>query len=39
VSWGNPPYGSTYRPKTQAASQQVVVEEREAEVVRQMYRW
>lgn len=39
VSWGNPPYGYAYRAKTQTASQQVVVEEREAEVVRQMYRW
>jgi site-specific DNA recombinase len=39
VNWGNPPYGYTYIPKTATTPQHVVINEAEAEVVRQMYRW
>jgi len=39
VSWGNPPYGYTYVRKTATTPQHLVMNEAEAEVVRQMYRW
>jgi site-specific DNA recombinase len=39
VSWGNPPYGYTYVRKTATTPQHLVINEAEAEVVRQMYRW
>jgi site-specific DNA recombinase len=38
-SWANPPFGYSYRPKTEATPPQLVINEAEAEVVRQMYRW
>ncbi len=39
VNWGNPPYGYTYIRKTATSPQHLVINEAEAEVVRQMYRW
>jgi site-specific DNA recombinase len=39
VNWGNPPYGYTYIRKTPTTPQQLVTNETEAEVVRQIYRW
>jgi site-specific DNA recombinase len=39
VNWGNPPYGYTYIHKTTTTPQHLVVNEVEAEVVRQIYRW
>jgi len=39
AAWGNPPYGYTYIPKTDTTPQQLMVQEAEAEIVRQMYRW
>jgi site-specific DNA recombinase len=39
VNWGNPPYGYTYIPKTTTTPQHLVVNEAEAEVVREIYRW
>jgi site-specific DNA recombinase len=39
VNWGNPPYGYTYVHKTPTTPQHLVVNEAEAEVVRQLYRW
>ena len=39
VNWGNPPYGYTYMHKTTTTPQHLVVNEAEAEVVRQIYRW
>jgi site-specific DNA recombinase len=39
VNWGNPPYGYTYIHKTATTPQHLVVNETEAEVVRQIYRW
>ena len=39
VNWGNPPYGYTYVHKTTTTPQHLVVNEAEAEVVRQIYRW
>ncbi len=39
ATWGNPPYGYTYIPKTDTTPQQLVINEVEAEIVRQMYRW
>jgi site-specific DNA recombinase len=39
VNWGNPPYGYTYVHKTPTTPQHLVVNEAEAEVVRQIYRW
>jgi len=39
VNWGNPPYGYTYIHKTTTTPQHLVVNEAEAEVVRQIYRW
>ena len=39
VNWGNPPYGYRYIRKTATTPQHVVIDEAEAEVVRQMYRW
>jgi site-specific DNA recombinase len=39
VNWGNPPYGYTYVRKTVHTPQQLVINEAEAEVVRQIYRW
>lgn len=39
AAWANAPYGFRYRPKTEATPQQLVIDEGEAEVVRQMYRW
>lgn len=39
VNWGNPPYGYTYIHKTPTTPQHLVVNEAEAEVVRQIYRW
>lgn len=39
VNWGNPPYGYTYIRKTPTTPQHLVVNEAEAEIVRQVYRW
>jgi site-specific DNA recombinase len=39
VNWGNPPYGYTYIRKTPTTPQRLVINETEAEVVRQIYRW
>jgi site-specific DNA recombinase len=39
VNWGNPPYGYTYVRKTVTTPQHLVINEAEAEVVRQIYRW
>jgi site-specific DNA recombinase len=39
VNWGNPPYGSTYIRKTPTTPQHLVINEAEAEIVRQVYRW
>src|SRR5438093_966295 len=39
VNWGNPPYGYTYIRKTPTTPQHVVINEGEAEIVRQVYRW
>jgi site-specific DNA recombinase len=39
VNWGNPPYGYAYIHKTTTTPQHLVVNEMEAEVVRQIYRW
>lgn len=39
VNWSNPPYGDAYRPKTETAPPQLIINEAEAEVVRQMYQW
>lgn len=39
VNWGHPPYGYTYIRKTPTTPQHLVVNEAEAEIVRQVYRW
>ncbi len=39
VNWGNPPYGYTDVHKTTTTPQHLVINEAEAEVVRQIYRW
>jgi site-specific DNA recombinase len=39
VNWGNPPYGYTYVRKTVTTPQHLVINEAEAEIVRQIYRW
>jgi site-specific DNA recombinase len=39
VNWGNPPYGYTYVRKTVTMPQHLGVNDTEAEVVRQIYRW
>src|SRR5215510_7197670 len=39
VNWGNPPYGYTYIRKTPTTPQHLVINEAEAEIVRQVYRW
>jgi site-specific DNA recombinase len=39
VNWGNPPYGYTYIRKTPTTPQHLVINETEAEIVRQIYRW
>jgi site-specific DNA recombinase len=39
VNWGNPPYGYTYIHKTTTTPQHLIVNEAEAEVVREIYRW
>jgi site-specific DNA recombinase len=39
VNWGNPPYGYTYVRKTPTTPQHLVINEAEAEMVRQIYRW
>jgi site-specific DNA recombinase len=39
VNWGNPPDGDTDVRKTVATPQHLVINETEAEVVRQIYRW
>jgi site-specific DNA recombinase len=39
LTWGNPPYGYSYRPKADNTPQQLVVDEAEAEIVRLMYGW
>jgi site-specific DNA recombinase len=39
VNWGNPPYGYTYVRKTPTTPQHLVINEAEAEIVRQIYRW
>jgi site-specific DNA recombinase len=39
VNWGNPPYGYTSVHKTATPPQHLVINEAEAEVVRQLYRW
>ncbi len=39
VNWGNPPYGYTYIRKTATTPQHLAINDAEAEVVRQMYRW
>jgi site-specific DNA recombinase len=38
-NWGNPPYGYTYIRKTPTTPQHLVINEAEAEIVRQVYRW
>jgi site-specific DNA recombinase len=39
VNWGNPPYGYTYIRTTPTTPQHLVINETEAEIVRQIYRW
>lgn len=39
VNWGVSPYGYRYVPKTDTTPQELVIDEKEAEVVREMYRW
>ena len=39
MNWGNPPYGYTYVRKTPTTPQHLVMNEAEAEMVRQIYRW
>jgi site-specific DNA recombinase len=39
VNWGNPLYGYTYIRKTPTTPQHLVINETEAEIVRQIYRW
>jgi len=39
VNWGQAPYGYRLLPKTAVAPQQLLVDEAEAEVVRQVYHW
>jgi site-specific DNA recombinase len=39
VNWGNPPYGYTDIRKTPTTPQHVVINEAEAEMVRQVYCW
>jgi site-specific DNA recombinase len=39
VNWGNPPYGYTYVRKTVTTPQHLMINEAEAEIVRQIYRW
>jgi site-specific DNA recombinase len=39
INWGNPPYGYDYIKKTDSTPQHLIVDEAEAEVVRQIYRW
>ena len=39
MNWGNPPYGYTYVRKTPTTPQHLVINEAEAEMVRQLYRW
>ncbi len=39
INWCNPPYGYRLIRKTEHTPQQLLVDETEAEVVRQMYRW
>jgi site-specific DNA recombinase len=39
VNWGNLPYGYTYVRKTVTTPQHLVINEAEAEIVRQIYRW
>jgi site-specific DNA recombinase len=39
VNWGNPPYGYTYVHKTATTPQHLVINEAEAEIGRQIYRW
>jgi len=39
VNWGNPPYGYTYVRKTVTTPSHLVINEAEAEIVRQIYRW
>ena len=39
VNWGNPPYGYHYIRRTATTQPQLLIEESEAAVVRQMYEW
>lgn len=39
VNWGIAPYGYRYIRKTETTPQQIVIDEKESEVVREMYRW
>jgi site-specific DNA recombinase len=39
ATWGNPPYGYSYQPKTETAPQRLLIHPVEAEIVRQMFRW
>ena len=40
VNWGgNPTYGYSYIPKTETTPGKLIVDENEAEIVRQMFRW
>jgi site-specific DNA recombinase len=39
VNWGNPPYGYTYVRKPPTPPPHLVINEAEAEMVRQIYRW
>ncbi|MDP9380764.1 MAG: recombinase family protein, partial [Chloroflexota bacterium] len=39
INWCNPPYGYRLIRKTEHTPQQLLVDETEAEVVRQLYRW
>ncbi|HUY75712.1 MAG TPA: recombinase family protein [Ktedonobacterales bacterium] len=39
ATWAQPPFGYTYIAKTATTSQLLLINEHEAEIVRQMYRW
>jgi len=39
ATWAQPPFGYTYVPKTATTPQTLLINDNEAEIVRQMYRW
>lgn len=39
VNWGVVPYGYRYVPKTDSTPQQILIDDKEAEIVREMFRW